>query len=476
MSKPKNTLISDWLSLECVGFPIGTEREVKSSRIFWSSKLSDNSSVYISNRVSIIISYTTFLHTACKFIINPTNLTKNVPYPLKGTNFATISPTICWGKTKMAPSGETGSRLLQGGPSGLCGGWPGYMLWGTYLGLGRDEVIRPLERTLWGVFRYRNNFFFGRTVLGKTNAYQCIIVHLYIIDMCIMTISYPIICLSSYSLPVYMMPQSVCWFYRFIHLFVYFFAYLKLLDSQSWSIHLKWNLLICIFFKKHANEQFHKLYNPVNDPLCKHPNFSYGPSPDFGDFIAGQKPLCLWKVSCCWLRPRPKERFIPFWYKSYIRSDSIVSMFFLHLFYDVSESCPALIIWALQHWPHVTSATMPRAQVAVLVEICQRPWDKRWAKSGVHASHAMSESPFAATTTTTTTTTTPPPLQLQLSRKLAPRPWPPRLRLALLMVVGPQKQKWDVSTYASVLQPGHGFNKALLPGRVRFGGVGNDQP
>lgn len=34
-------------------------------------------------------------------------------------------------------------------------------------------------------------------------------VYIYIY-MCIMTISYIIICLSSYSLPVYLMPQSVC--------------------------------------------------------------------------------------------------------------------------------------------------------------------------------------------------------------------------------------------------------------------------
>ena len=56
---------------------------------------------------------------------------------------------------------------------------------------------------------------------------------------------------------------------------------------------------------------------------------------------------------------------------------------FLHSFYDIRESCPALIIWVFHHWPNVTSATMPRVQVAspaVLVEICQRPWDKRWVK------------------------------------------------------------------------------------------------
>lgn len=263
-----------------------------------------------------------------------------------------------------------------------------------------------------------------------------------------------------------MIPQSVCWFSRFIHLFVYFFAYLKLLDSQSWSIHLKWNLLICIFFKKHRKWTVSWALQSCKWSSMQTSKFFIWALPRLRRLHSGSKPLCLWKVSCCWLRPRPLERFIPFWYKPYIRSDSIVSMFFLHLFYDVSESCPALIIWAFHHWPHVTSATMPRAQVAVLVEICQRPWDKRWAKSGVHASHAMSESPFAATTTTTT----PPPLQLQLSRKLAPRPWPPRLRLALLMVVGPQKQKWDVSTYASVLQPGHGFNKAFATGEGTFRG------
>ena len=123
----------------------------------------------------------------------------------------------------MAPSGETGSRLLQGGPSGLCGGWPGYMLWGTYLGLGRDEVIRPLERTLWGVFRYRNNFFFGRTVLGKRNGNVCIIVRLYIIYIytyiCIMTISY-INNMSKFIFVTCIYDTSICLLIFSIHTFV----------------------------------------------------------------------------------------------------------------------------------------------------------------------------------------------------------------------------------------------------------------
>ena len=65
------------------------------------------------------------------------------------------------------------------------------------------------------------------------------------------------------------------------------------------------------FSKSIANEQFHELYNPVNDPLCKHPDFSYGPSPVSGDFIAGQNLYVYEKFLAAGCL-RPLERFIPF--------------------------------------------------------------------------------------------------------------------------------------------------------------------
>ena len=54
---------------------------------------------------------------------------------------------------------------------------------------------------LWNDRPWKNTCI---SVYYSTSVYY---IYIYI---CIMTISYLIICLSSYSLPVYMMPQSVC--------------------------------------------------------------------------------------------------------------------------------------------------------------------------------------------------------------------------------------------------------------------------
>lgn len=197
----------------------------------------------------------------------------------------------------------------------MCGGWPGYVLWGTYLGLGRDEAISPLGKGLCGVWSgiarcpclwkdrpWKKKW---KCVYYSTSVYY---IYIYI---CIMTISY-INNMSKFIFVTRIYDASICLLILSIHTFVcLLFCLSKAIGFPKLVNSSQVKPVDMCFFKKHANEQFHELYNPVNDPLCKHPDFSYGPSPVSGDFIAGQNLYAYEKflVAGCL---RPLERFIPF--------------------------------------------------------------------------------------------------------------------------------------------------------------------